>query len=89
MEPHNIEAQCQSTKVSFVGIYVVEVKLPGNNQRVSNSVFKVTRIIYIVDSVTLNQFQKANYVAFFLNKTKDYWQIEKFIGKWNVQKLKL
>ena len=39
-----------SAKVSFVRIDAVDVKLPGYNQRVSNSVFKVTRIIDIVDS---------------------------------------
>ena len=34
---------------SFVEIDAANVKLPGNNQRVSTSIFKVTRIIYIVD----------------------------------------
>ena len=53
MEPHYIEAQWppQSTKGLFVWIDAADVKLPGNNQRVSNSVFKVTRIIYIVEEV--------------------------------------
>ena len=51
MESHYVEAQLPpwSTKVSFVGIDSADVKLPGNNQRVLNSIFKVTRIIYIVD----------------------------------------
>ena len=39
----------RSTKVLFVGIDPADVKLHGDNQRVSISVFKVTRIIYIVD----------------------------------------
>ena len=47
VEPHYVEAQgpSLSAKVSFVRIDPADVKLPGNNQRVSNAVFKVTRII--------------------------------------------
>ena len=36
-----------SAKVSFVGIYPADWKLPGDNQRVLSSVFKVTQITYI------------------------------------------
>ena len=36
---------------SFVEIDAANVKLPGNNQRVSTSIFKVTRIKYIVDGI--------------------------------------
>ena len=47
VEPHCVEAQGPplSAKVSFVRIDPADVKLPGNNQSVSNAVFKVTRII--------------------------------------------
>ena len=50
MEPHYVQAQGPplSAKVSFVSIDQADVKLPAYNQKVLNSVFKVTRIIYIV-----------------------------------------
>ena len=38
-----------STKGSIVEIDAANVKLPNNNKRVSTSIFKVKRIIYIVD----------------------------------------
>ena len=52
MEPQYVQAQGRSlsAKVSFFSIDQVDMKLPGYNQRVLNSVFKVTRIIYIVRS---------------------------------------
>ena len=46
MQPQYVEAH--SAKVLFVRIDPAEWKLPGDNQRVLNSVFKVTRIIYVV-----------------------------------------
>ena len=60
MEPHYVEAQGPplSAKVSFVRIDAADVKLPGYNQRVSNSVFKVTRIIDIVDVQALSSCLK-------------------------------
>ena len=47
VEPHYVPAQGPplSTKVSISSIDPADVKLPGYNQRVLNSVFKVKRII--------------------------------------------
>ena len=42
------DPSCLSTKVSFVRIDPADVKLPGHNIRMSKSVLKVTRIIYLV-----------------------------------------
>ena len=49
-QPHYVEAHGPplSSKVPFVRIDPADWKFTGDNQRVSNSVFKVTWIIYIV-----------------------------------------
>ena len=48
-----------STKVPFVRFDTADSTIPGNNQRVSNSVFKVTRIIDIVDELDENQMKTS------------------------------
>ena len=50
MQPYYVEAHSPltSAKVSFVRIDPADWKLPGDNQRVSNSELKVTLIAYIV-----------------------------------------
>ena len=47
MEHHNVQAQGPplSAKVSFVSIDPADVKLPGDDQRVLNLVFKVTPLV--------------------------------------------
>ena len=61
MEPYYVEAHWSplSAKVYFVRIDVADVKLPGYNQRVLNSVFKVTRIIYIVEEIAAQEPSEA------------------------------
>ena len=60
MEPHYIEVEAQgppsplSTKLSLVRIDAADVKLRYNLLRVSNLVFKVTRIIELVDKETVD-----------------------------------